>query len=60
MSASKPLVRGEILVNDDGIRYLIDSKIGEGGFGHTYCEFRLSKAGSRRLARVCLKSLLQP
>ncbi|CDZ92572.1 protein kinase domain-containing protein [Rhodococcus aetherivorans] len=46
---------GGSVVNDDGIRYELCERIGEGGFGETYLAYRLARNSGRRVRRVCVK-----
>lgn len=46
--------KGKQFTNDDGTRYVVQSKIGEGGFGETYRAFELSETSDRD-REVCLK-----
>lgn len=45
-----------VLVADDGPRYVVERKLGAGGFGTTYVGHRISRSG-RRMAvpKVCIK-----
>jgi len=45
-----------VLVTDDGPRYLVEGKLGAGGFGTTYVGHRITKSGRlMALAKVCIK-----
>lgn len=45
-----------VLVTDDGPRYLVERKLGAGGFGTTYFGHRVTKSGRvMELAKVCIK-----
>lgn len=45
-----------VLVTDDGPRYLVERKLGAGGFGTTYVGHRITKSGRlMALAKVCIK-----
>ncbi len=45
-----------VLVTDDGPRYLVERKLGAGGFGTTYVGHRITKSGRLMdLAKVCIK-----
>lgn len=41
--------------NDDGTKYELESRLGQGGFGTTYRAFELSPKTSARAREVCLK-----
>ncbi|MFH5210532.1 protein kinase [Antrihabitans sp. NCIMB 15449] len=51
----RPLRSGQLVYNDIGDAYQVESAIAEGGFGQAYSAYRMSRDGKRRGSRVCLK-----
>ncbi|MDI6627150.1 MAG: protein kinase [Rhodococcus sp. (in: high G+C Gram-positive bacteria)] len=44
-----------LYTNDEGTKYELESRLGQGGFGTTYRAFELSQETSSRVREVCLK-----